>query len=45
MTTYVRDHLKFEVEDCGALVNDPQDGLIAARESGTLPPSIEWMET
>lgn len=25
LVDYVRDHLKLEVEDCGALVDDPQD--------------------
>ena len=25
LVEYVRDQLKHEVEDCGALINDPQD--------------------
>jgi ribose 5-phosphate isomerase B len=32
LLAYVRDELKYEVEDCGAFVNDPQDdypGIIA----------------
>jgi ribose 5-phosphate isomerase B len=32
LVEYVRDQLKYEVEDCGASVNDPQDdypGIIA----------------
>src|ERR1700709_2564292 len=32
LVEYVRDHLKCEVEDCGALVDDPQDdypGIVA----------------
>ena len=37
LVAYVRDQLGYEVEDCGALVNDPQDDYprliaIAARK-------------
>jgi ribose 5-phosphate isomerase B len=35
LVEYVRNQLKCEVEDCGALVNDPQDDY---RESLPLPP-------
>ena len=42
LVEYVRDELKCEVEDCGALVNDPQDDYpeiiaVPPKTSGRLP--------